>query len=442
MPTSQMSIADVYLTADNPNVKTVFGATLIPNEQTDEGMFFTRHGLVGMTRDGQPSDAAIQRIQKISTQQGKTFRSYLAGFMTGEPDVGANQLADREGQAIPRSHFDIETVAVYSPPLEIPESSDNQEMSIPITVNYHRQLRNWWGCLIEELLITILAGMRGAAENMSALVTPQAAGNGTAQAAEANFTKTMASFHAVNPITAPTRAFCAWHDQLNPSASINPSAATTSDTMAFNDISAIVTYCEERNQQLDGFPFRKANIGSSDGMTKEWVWLVPPSVKRSLIASNLAGSGDAMTFATHQLALAEAGRKKTAFDTNKIGKFYDALFLEYRKLPRYWGGASSDVAIARTLLLAEQAALYGFRSYSIPSNLVGRFDKYERMMSQLGVPVKSWVTPENKGRKFELHSQANIGISKLYWKNLQGIETDKGLASYDCAVPTLGSGVV
>ena len=440
-----VNVASVYLNGANSSdlFKTIFGMSLMPNTQDDEGNFFSRHGLIGMTTMDRESMHPIQKLQDINSAQGKKFRCYLGGFLVGEPDIGRKTASDN-AQTLQRSYFDFETVAVYGRAMEIPDNVPNKQTAIPIIQNYSRALREWWGNLSEELIITMgLCSMRGQADNYEALTTLQGAGNDTATASASGLTETMAELAKVNPLFPPQIQFTAWHDKLNFTSAINPSAATADGgKIKFSDIRAIQTFLAEQNRKLRGVRLEPGRMGATmqDGEkspSRGWTWLINPAVRRSLLDNLTAGE-----YADIALKQVQATGKSRSITDGEVDRLYGFDFITYRKMPRYFGGASGDVPISRTMILGKQACVFGVRSHSIPANLRAGFNERMLQMSNWGMPVRTWVHQENKGRYGTLQSEAHIGISAMYWKNVDGSRIDTGRIAYDCTVQSSYNDIV
>lgn len=443
-----VSISETFLIPNSPFSKTVFEMSLMPNTQEDEGNWFSKMGLIGMTKNGQNTSHPIQKILKVGEQQGKEFRSYLAGYLVGDPDVG-DGVASETSQSLGRRFFDFTTVAVYSVSLDVPDDQLNREQAVPIIQDYSRAYREYWGNLVEEFTMTIgLASMRGQSDNYEVMEALQDDSENAAQAVKESFTKTMRGLAEANPIYPPQLQFASWHTSLNPSNPLNPSGASADDVMTFSDMRAISTWLKEQNRRLRGVAMqpgtmslkslKSGNSNAKNAKMNDWIWMIPPSVKRALY--DATGSD---TMSEYQLALVQSEGHNTGIEDFSIGKLFDMLFVEYRKVPRYFGGTNKDVPIARTMILGRQACCFGVRTRSIPPELTARFNQRSRRFGSWGVPVKTWVKDVNEGRRAKLHGQANMGISALYWTDPRdGVRVDKGRIAYDCAVPVSFNSII
>lgn len=437
-----VSVSDTYFGDNNPFSRTVFDMSLMPNRQDDEGNFFGMMGMIGMTDSEAETEYPIHKIQKVSNEQAKRFRSYLTGFLSGEPDIGDGVASDT-AQGLDRKYFDFSTVAVYSISLDIPDDQINREQAVPIVQDYSKAYRQYWGNMVEEFLMTVgLAGMRGQSNNYEVMTELQLDSANAATGQASALTRTMQGLSVANPIHPAQLQFASWHSTLNSTNPLNPAGATSSDVISFTDIRAIRTYLQEQNRALRGVALqpgrmsvnaiKKDNSNAKMSDSRGWIWLVTPAVKRSLY--DATGSG---TMAEYQLALVQSEGHKTGIEDYGIGKLFGMNFIEYRKVPRYLGGASNNVPITRTIIMGRQAACFGVRSRSIPRSLTARFNQEMKRLGDWGVPVSTWVTPVNKGRKAQLHGQANLGVSALHWTGRDGVRIDKGRMTYDCATSTV-----
>ena len=434
----------------NDFIRSLYDLSLVPNNQDDEGMFFSRNGMIGMTRSGKSTPYPIQRVQRIQREQGKELRCFMSGYVTGEPDVGADEPASNNAQTLDRSYFDFKTVAVYGVALEISEDQVNREQAIPIHTDYQKAQRKYWANLAEEALLFLgICGMRGQAKNCEVFVNTQDSAADAVAGNTAAFSPAVLGLHNANKIYKPQVQFAAWHAKLNSSNELNIAGATAEGKASVAHMRAIRTWFSEQNRALRGgvamepgmFNVRLAkadNKGNMNSKATDWIWMIPPAVFRGLLDDTSEQS-----YASYQIALAEGqGGRNTSWDNFEMARLFGITTLIYRKMPRYLAGAAGDVPVARTMFLGRQAAVIGWRAFSIPEEYTARFKHLAKSVSDWGISTRTWVQPVNQGRKATLQSQANIGVSPMYWTNSGGKRIDKGRVAYDCAVPTMIDTVV
>ena len=450
-----MRLANGETTMPVLNVSTAYGGSefirdlydlgLHPNNQEDEGMFFSRNGMVGMTTSGKSTSYPIQRVQRIEREQGKNLRCFMSSYVTGEPDVGYDKPASDNAQTLDRSYFDFKTVAIYGVALEIPEDQINREQAIPISTDYQKAQRKYWANLAEEALLFIgLCGIRGQAKNCEVFVNTQANAADAAAGKTSAMSEAVLGLHGANPIYPPQVQFAAWHAALNSGNALNVAGATAGGKASVSQVRAIRTWFSEQNRALRGgvsmepgmFNVSRAkngNKGNKNSTATDWIWMIPPAVLRGLLDE----TGDD-TYARYQLAQVEGGAvHDTSWDNFEMSRLFGITTLVYRKMPRYLAGAGKNVPVARTMFLGRQAAVIGWRAYSIPEEYSARFKHMTKGVSDWGISIRTWVQPVNQGRKATLQSQGNIGVSPMYWTTSNGTRIDKGRVAYDCAVPTI-----
>lgn len=431
---------------ETPMAFLAYGKMLGRNEARSAN-FFTRHGMVTKTLMDRSVQTPIQQVEDFEGgRRIDTMRTFIADILRGTPQVSADEPAPTDRRTIPQTEFEFKTIDMYGPVLDIPDSHREFSMTISIHGNYATQLREWWQAVVENLIWIYLTGMRGQGDNWRAIDAVQETHATNVSTSNTDtFTNFMKKVHAINPITKPEKQMATWHNpvvKLGQTLSANTATVAAANNITFSLCNALSTWLETRSVERMGIGFDKALIKNlPKGPSNEHAWVIAPEVGRRIRDqfSNQSGSAAAVEWGNFQQAKAEGGAKPSAFETGWIGSVYGLKFVTADALPRYLGGASNTVPIARTLILGRSALVFGFRTQEMKNSLLARFHHRGKALGKYGAPYHCWITDVNEGRKSALQSKCDFGVKKVTYKNFDtaNTEVDKGVLAIDVPYDSL-----
>lgn len=404
----------------------LFGKRLLPNEQ-DPKNFFTRHGLVTKSRSDQMVQTPVQLVTDFENERGDDLRVATIGMFRSTPDVGADTPAPTNPQAIPQSTFKFKIVDCYSKSLAIPTQQQEYRVSISTYATYMSQLQAYWQGSIENTLLIYGAGIRGVGDNWGQInVTQSGTGVDMAKGDVSTFNNYMAKMNEYNPITAPRRNMASWHsDTATLDTPLGPSGALAAgeQTFTLSFINKVATILGLLSTDRVGIKWEKPDVRYGENMENKiqrCPWIISPEIAE-LIRNQISKEDASMGGAGPQwgdVALASIAGGKTSsggFFDGQIGHIYGFSFIEWDRLPRYFGGAAGDVPVVRTLILGKQSLCYGFRTRQIPSRFQDRMHSMMKMVGPYGGSFQTWIEGINHGRKSSLESTLTFGVSKIHF---------------------------
>ncbi len=412
-----VTINPTFIVDRNSDLNRIAYSQMLRMNDQEKHNFWTRTGQVTRTgMDGQV-ETPIQHIENTD-ERATLFRCYIGGVYRGTPTVGADTPAGDDAQTIPMSIFEFQTVDMYAPSLAVPDSHKERRVSISIFGNYASQMRQFWAGTMENLITIYLCGMRGIGDNF-AQVNELQPGTGAETGTKSSFTQFMTDLSKYNEITAPRRQFATWHTSFAAGQTLNasnavavPESGTNAGALDFTYINAMRAYLDTRSVDRDGIKFEKPYVRFGENMgnrRQEWPWIITPEIAREV--RDLVGASGVVEWQNYQSSRTEGGMTSSSgFDNGMIGRIYGISFLEFDKLPRYLGGASSDVPIARTLILGQQALCYGYRNKEIPQQYQARFNRMRRRGEYYGTAFETWITPTNLGRSSAIQNKMEAGL--------------------------------
>lgn len=434
----------------SPLAKLIYGRMLRQEYDTNEDMFFSRHGWVERAGKDSMTDAPIHMTTEPNYERGAEFQIVVNWYITGEPQVGANAIARSDARGVPQIEFTFRTTVLYGVPLELPEEHTDRLFTISLTGTYTRQHSQYWSSVMAEWLTVYFTGMRGESETFYIFNKQQGSAANITSAQKASFSESLQALHEVNPISPPQRLHTSWKSNFDVGSAVSPTSATSNDVLKFEDFNLLCVYLDSRTIRREGFAFNMPRTrfrGPREGdMTRGaqyrtgWSMVVLPEV-----IGDLRKHSSASLWSNHQGDLAGGVGFRQGLNDGNVGEFYGITLLTYNKLPRYWGGSAGDVPIVRCMIPGAQALTMGVRYARLKKEYEIQMNPRMRSLSQLGVPVKAYVVGKNDDRVGELHSKMKAGIAKTRFKRPDtGKMVDKGVfcmdVAYSSAVDYDGSG--